>query len=183
MQHHQMVQTWLADVPELKAPQILERLREHGYSGGLTIVRDLVRRLRPRSNPKVYLTMHYLPGEVLLVDWADFGFALPGVPRRVSAFVASLGNSRYLYLEFTLSQAMRAFLRTRLPSGAIASAIIVSTRLPGRFRRWCSSIPSAPRSSLSHHVRSTPTISTATPSLPASAFASIATNTPSRGAW
>jgi hypothetical protein len=33
-----------------------------------------VRDLRPRSNPKVYLIMHYLPGEVLLVDWADFGF-------------------------------------------------------------------------------------------------------------
>lgn len=109
--YHQMVQTWLVDAPELKAPQILERLREHGYSGGLTIVRDLVRRLRPRPNPKVYLTMHYLPGEVLLVDWADFGFALPGVPRRVSAFVAMLGHSRYLYLEFTLSQAMGAFLR------------------------------------------------------------------------
>jgi transposase len=109
--YHQMVQTWLTDAPELKAPQILERLREHGYSGGLTIVRDLVRRLRPRPNPKVYLTMHYLPGEVLLVDWADFGFALPGVPRRVSAFVAVLGHSRYLYLEFTLSQAMGAFLR------------------------------------------------------------------------
>src|SRR6188768_4072486 len=69
--YHPMVQTWLADAPELKAPQILERLREHGYSGGLTIVRDLVRSLRPRSNPKVYLTMHYLPGEILLVDWAD----------------------------------------------------------------------------------------------------------------
>lgn len=109
--YHQMVQTWLTEAPELKAPQILERLRKQGYTGGLTIVRDLVRRLRPRANPKVYLTMHYLPGEVLLVDWADFGFALPGIPRRVSAFVAVLGHSRYLYLEFTLSQAMGAFLR------------------------------------------------------------------------
>jgi transposase len=109
--YHQTVQTWLVATPELKAPQVLERLREQGYSGGLTIVRDLVRRLRPRPTPKVYLTMHYLPGEVLLIDWADFGFALPGVPRRVSAFVATLGHSRYLYLEFTLSQAMGAFLR------------------------------------------------------------------------
>ena len=45
------------------------------------------------------------------VDWADFGFALPGVPRRVSAFVAVLCYSRYLYIEFTLSQSMGTFLR------------------------------------------------------------------------
>ena len=45
------------------------------------------------------------------VDWADFGFALPGVPRRVSAFVAVLCYSRYLYIEFTLSQTMGTFLR------------------------------------------------------------------------
>ena len=109
--YQQTIQTWIAETPELKSSQILERLRERGYSGGISIVRELVRRLRPQPDPKAYLTMDYLPGEVLLVDWADFGFALPGVPRRVSAFVAMLGHSRYLYLEFTLSQAMGAFLR------------------------------------------------------------------------
>ena len=45
------------------------------------------------------------------VDWADFGFALPGIPRRVSAFVMALCYSRYLYLEFTLSQSMGSLLR------------------------------------------------------------------------
>ena len=44
------------------------------------------------------------------VDWADFGFALPGCPRRVSAFVMVMCYSRMLYLEFTLSQAMGSFL-------------------------------------------------------------------------
>ncbi len=109
--YHQTIQTWIAETPELKASQVLERLRDRGYSGGITIVRELVRKLRPQPAAKAYLTMDYLPGEVLLVDWADFGFALPGVPRRVSAFVAMLGHSRYLYLEFTLSQSMGSFLR------------------------------------------------------------------------
>jgi transposase len=109
--YQQTIQTWITETPELKSSQILERLRERGYSGGISIVRELVRRLRPQPDPKAYLTMDYLPGEVLLIDWADFGFALPGLPRRVSAFVAVLGHSRYLYLEFTVSQAMGAFLR------------------------------------------------------------------------
>lgn len=45
------------------------------------------------------------------VDWADFGFALPGVARRVSAFVMAMCHSRYLFLEFALSQSMASLLR------------------------------------------------------------------------
>ena len=45
------------------------------------------------------------------MDWADFGFALPGCSRRVCGFVMVACYSRYLYLEFTLSQVMGTFLR------------------------------------------------------------------------
>jgi len=105
------IQALLKDTPELKTPQILERLRPLGYSGGITILRDRVRELRPRPKPAAFLTLDFHPGEAMQVDWADFGFALPGVPRRVSAFVAVLCYSRLLYLEFTVSQAMGSFLR------------------------------------------------------------------------
>ena len=105
------IRALLDATPELKTPQILERLRLLGYSGGITILRDRVRALRPKPAPEAFLTLDFHPGEAMQVDWADFGFALPGVPRRVSAFVAVLCYSRLLYLEFTLSQAMGAFLR------------------------------------------------------------------------
>jgi transposase len=101
----------LDDVPDLLAPAMLERLRPLGYTGGVTIVRDRLRRLRPRGHREVFLTLDFAPAEALQVDWADFGFALPGVPRRVSAFVAVLCYSRRLYIEFTVSQTMGSFLR------------------------------------------------------------------------
>lgn len=106
-----LIQEWLLATPELQGTQILERLRPRGYTGGITILRTLVHRLRPTPPSKVYLTVSHQPGGSLQVDWADFGFALPGVPRRISAFVALLAYSRRLYLEFVLSQAMGAFLR------------------------------------------------------------------------
>ena len=93
------------------ASQVLERLRPHGYTGGISILRERVRRLRPLPTPKAYLTVAYQPGACVQVDWADFGFALPGVPRRVSAFVALMAYSRKLYAEFVLSQATGSFLR------------------------------------------------------------------------
>jgi len=105
------IRSLLRDTPELKTPQILERLRVLGYVGGVTILRDRVRELRPKPKPAAFLTLDFHPGEAMQVDWADFGFALPGVPRRVSAFVAVLCYSRLLYLEFTLSQAAGSFLR------------------------------------------------------------------------
>ena len=99
------------DTPEMRAPAVLERLRAVGYQGGISIVRDRLRTLRPRSPREAFLTLDFKPGAAVQVDWADFGFALPGCPRRVSAFVMALCYSRYLYIEFTVSQAMGTFLR------------------------------------------------------------------------
>jgi len=101
----------LAETPELTAPGVLERLRPIGYTGGITILRDRVSKLRPRPPKEAFLTLDFKPGAAFQVDWADFGFALPGCPRRVSAFVMVACYSRYLYLEFALSQAMGTFLR------------------------------------------------------------------------
>jgi transposase len=106
-----MLLEWLRKTPELTATQLLESLRKHGYRGGISILRDRLRHLRPLPNPKPYLTVIHHPGETMQVDWADFGFALPGVPRRVSAFVVLLPYSKLLLIEFVLSQAMGSFLR------------------------------------------------------------------------
>ena len=105
------IRTVIDDTPEMLAPAVLERLRPLGYTGGVTILRDRLRRMRPREPRAAFLTLDFAPGEAMQVDWADFGFALPGIPRRVSAFVAVLCYSRQLYIEFTLSQRMGTFLR------------------------------------------------------------------------
>lgn len=101
----------LDDCADIRAPAVLDRLRAVGYQGGITVLRDRLRQLRPRPKQEAFFTREYGPGRMLQVDWADFGFALPGCARRVSAFVAALAYSRHLYLEFVLSQAMGAFLR------------------------------------------------------------------------
>jgi transposase len=109
--HEPEIRRLLEETPELKAPAVLDRLRAQGYQGGITILRDHLRSVRPRPSREAFLTQSHPPGRILQVDWGDFGFALPGCPRRVSAFVAALAYSRYLYLEFVLSQSMGSFLR------------------------------------------------------------------------
>jgi transposase len=109
--YDEVIRQMLSDTPELRAPAVLERLRPLGYQGGVSILRDRLRQMRPHAEREAFLTLDFAPGAAMQVDWADFGFALPGCPRRVSAFVMVLCYSRMLYLEFVLSQAMGSFLR------------------------------------------------------------------------
>jgi len=54
--------TRLLDTHPYSAQQIFQRLREEGYRGGMTILRDYIRRIRPTKRP-VYLKLHFAPGE------------------------------------------------------------------------------------------------------------------------
>ena len=105
------IKALLEEVPEMKAPAMLERLRRWGYTGGITILRDYMRQERPRPHREAFLTLDFHPGAAMQVDWGDFGYAIPGCPRRVSALVMALCYSRYLYIEFTLSQTFGTFVR------------------------------------------------------------------------
>ena len=92
------------------AVQILQRIREEGYGGGYTIVKDYVRRVRPKRAP-AFLKLSFAPGECAQVDWGSYGSIEVGeTRRRLSFFVMVLCYSRRMYVEFTVSQTMEHFL-------------------------------------------------------------------------
>ena len=97
--------------PGMNAPALLERLRPLGYTGGISVLRDRMRALRPRPHIEVFSHFDVRPGERLEIDWAELGYVLPGVLRRVTVFVALLVYSRMIYIDFSLSHAMGPFLR------------------------------------------------------------------------
>ena len=106
------IQARLASDRDLRAPALLEHLRLLGYRGGVSVLRERMRQLRPRPHIQVFSSFTDLrPAARMEVDWAHFGYLIPGVPREVSVFVAVLPYSRMLYLEFVLSRAMGSFLR------------------------------------------------------------------------
>jgi transposase len=100
---------WL-DAHPLSAQQVLQRLREAGFKGGYSIVKDYVRTIRPRPR-EAFLTLVFSPGEAAQVDWGEWGtIAVGSTRRRLSFFVMVLAYSRQMYVEFTLSQTMEHFL-------------------------------------------------------------------------
>jgi transposase len=104
-----LIVRWL-DTHPYSAQQVFQRLREAGFSGGLTIVRDYVRTIRPPRR-EAFLKLHFAPGECAQVDWGEFGsISVGSTRRRLSFFVMVLCYSRLMYLEFTVSQTMEHFL-------------------------------------------------------------------------
>jgi len=92
------------------ARQIFQRIQEQGFNGGITILTDYVRKIRP---PKVkpYLKLVFAPGECAQVDWGSYGNVRVGsTSRRLSFFIMVLCHSRMMYVEFTVSQTMEHFL-------------------------------------------------------------------------
>jgi transposase len=96
------------------AVQIYQRLREQGYDGGITILKDYLLTVRPVRAP-AFLTLAFAPAECAQIDWGQWGSITVGnTRRRLSFFLMVLCYSRLLYLEFTVSQSMEFFLACHL---------------------------------------------------------------------
>lgn len=97
--------------PGLSAVRVREELRQFGYGGGVRILQDHLRSVRPNRG-RVYQEVEHLPGDACQVDWGDCGYLQIGqTRRRVYVFVSVLCYSRLLYIEFTLSQTRAHFYR------------------------------------------------------------------------
>jgi transposase len=100
---------WL-DTHPYSAQQIFQRVREAGFTGGVSIVKDYVRQIRPPKQ-KAFLKLSFAAGESAQVDWGEYGtIAVGGTRRKLSFFLMVLCHSRMMYLEFTVSQTMEHFL-------------------------------------------------------------------------
>jgi len=119
---------WLETYP-YSSVQILQRLRELGYQGGISILKEYVARVRPRK-VKAFLTLSFAPGECAQVDWGQYGTVTVGsTQRKLSFFAMVLCYSRMLYVEFTVLEAMEQFLACHQRAfeyfGAVPGAIMV----------------------------------------------------------
>jgi transposase len=134
---------WLEAHP-YSAVQIAQRLRECGFTGGITIVRDYVRRVRPRAR-EAYLTLSFAPGEAAQVDWGEWGtIGVGNTRRRLSFFVMVLCYSRMMYVEFFVSQQMEQFLAAHQNAFAVLGCprrVIIDNLRSGVLRRLVGEAP------------------------------------------
>ncbi len=92
--------------PKVSAMVIRQRLEARGFDGGITIVRDYLRRVRPSPKPKAaFIRFESPPGVQCQMDWGHFGSIAYGhTQRKLYCLAVVECHSRMLYLEFTHSQ-------------------------------------------------------------------------------
>ena len=91
----------LTQLPDIPATVLCREIRQLGYQGSERTVRRHLQRLRARLR-KVEPDNRFEtePGQQMQVDWAVFSRG----KHPLSAFVATLGWSRYTYVEFVRSE-------------------------------------------------------------------------------
>lgn len=108
--HYALIEDLLQKDAQRSAVNILQCLRENGYTGGITILKDYLSACRPSPEQEAFFSLEFLPAQAAQVDWGEFGDAF-GIGRKVHCFVMVLCWSRLLYLEFTLSANFESFIR------------------------------------------------------------------------
>ena len=97
--------------PGISSMVIMQRITELGFQGGITIIKDYLKTIRDRKL-KAYIRFESMPGQQFQIDWGYFDSINYGnAKRKLYCFAIIESHSRMLYLEFTHSMKMEAFLR------------------------------------------------------------------------
>ena len=96
----------------LRSPRILRELRERGYSGGRTILKDFLRSLGPRRSerPKAFRRFETPPGEEAQSDWSPYRVTIAGGETVAHAFSLILGHSRRGFGDFFRDERLATLL-------------------------------------------------------------------------
>jgi transposase len=101
----------------LSAARLLSEIREQGYTGGYTILKEFTSSLRHDRSIPAEIRFETPPGEQAQVDWIDFKrVVIDGEMRHLWAFAAVLGHSRMRFVRFTTDATTPTFISCHLDS-------------------------------------------------------------------
>ena len=96
---------------DLPATVLLREIREQGYSGGITILRELVAEIKASHVQRVVERFETEPGRQAQVDFAHCGTIVHNGRRvRLSLVAVVLGYSRTIWAQFLLTERQEALM-------------------------------------------------------------------------
>ena len=111
--YKEQINLWLEEAP-YSAERILEKIREMGFEGGHSIVREYVRHKKNQIDEKATVRFETMPGQQGQVDWAffeDHTVSEDGKAKKLYCFLMVLGYSRMRYIEFVTDMSTNTLIR------------------------------------------------------------------------
>lgn len=96
-----------ASPARIPAAVLFREIKERGYRGGETRVKQFVRTLLPAPVAEPIIRFETEPGQQMQADWATVGRGAD----RLSVFIATLGWSRMAYVEFCDDERVETLIR------------------------------------------------------------------------
>ena len=92
---------------------LLRELRERGYDGGYTLVKDYLQPKREAARQVAVRRFETPPGQQAQVDWGELGTVVlaDGQKQTLSGFVFTLGYSRAMFGDIAMDQTLPTLLR------------------------------------------------------------------------
>jgi transposase len=111
----------------LAATVLLREIRELGYDGGYSQLKEFVAWLRPSAEPEPIVRFETEPGKQCQIDFLIFRRR----PTRLVAFTANLGYSRYGYAEFADNERVETLIACleNAPPGQMLADLAANTSL------------------------------------------------------
>ena len=119
----EQIQRWMQEDHLYNCEVMLTRLRELGYQGGRSILKEYVHPYRPApAGKRPVIRYETPPGQQMQFDWGEFVYEDKGVKRKVYGFIAILSYSHAL-------RGLREALRCAHPDALPAHGLRVLWRL------------------------------------------------------
>lgn len=126
----------LEQYPDIRATRLLEHLEGLGFDGKYTIVRQYLKKLRPKAPPPEAVRREWGPGKTAQVDWAHLALE---DRTKVYALLVTLMFSRHQYIELCTDMEQttlfRVLRRAFEAQGGVADEYIFDS-MPGIVDRW-----------------------------------------------
>jgi transposase len=105
------IKTLLEKYPDITGQRIYEELKETGYAGGISILRERLQKLRPPKREPV-IRFETDPGQQGQMDWSPYTIPFVRTGKsQVLCFSYILGFSRRQYIDFTTSRDFYSLIR------------------------------------------------------------------------
>lgn len=102
---------YLVDEEHLSGVRILEKIKDLGYKGGYSILKDYIRIIRPKRSRGPTAPIEHPPGHEAQMDWSPHKVSLGGRIQLVHTGSIVLCFSRWLYIRFYFDETIDHVIR------------------------------------------------------------------------